>query len=906
MHFSYQQHLSIGDILLDSDIRGLEVVRLDTGSFLLSSTGANGGLVSYRLEADGTVSGEIDRQYFSQDNGSSVSGMMDTIAAGNSATILLSGGQATAMVQYGISASGEISSSTSTSSLTGSSALTAASLDSGTVFYSVAQDSGQVVAYVPGSTGNTLLQGGGSEQVILEGVSALETVSIGSQLFLLAAQNGTQSITSYAINTNTGALTYADDLGAAQGLGIQAPTTFEAVTAFGQTWVLLGSAGSGTLSVLALSDTGQMTAVDHSMDTLATRFGGVQSLATAQVDDRVFVVAGGADDGLTLLTLLPDGRLMHLESIAQTIGAGLMNVEEIAITIVGDTLQVFVSSGTDSGISRFSVDLSNLGDTLRGDTNSANTLQGDAGDDLLVAGQGDTVFGGDGDDILLGAAGAFLSGGGGVDRFVLQENGATTRIVDFNPAEDRLDMSSFSMLRSAAQLNITSTSYGALIQLRNTVIEIRSANGLSLDADDLFGPVFDWADRIPIFELTEAEPQPDLEPEPEPSPPDTGGNNPGLSIIGTSNAEVLEGNTDDDILVGSGGNDTLDGAAGNDALYGGIGDDILRGAEGNDTVQGGAGNDQLVGASGSDILRGGDNDDWVTGASGSDSLYGDAGRDTLLGGDDADVVFGGWGNDSIDGGLGSDTLYGDGGDDVIRGGVGHDGVWGDTGNDTLYGDAGADTLGGFTGDDDFYGGDGNDVIWGNVGNDRGWGGWGNDTLGGGDDGDLLFGEGGKDLVWGGADNDTLSGGIGVDTVGGFVGDDILRGNEGDDQVWGNRGQDSLYGDEGNDLLGGGDDNDVLMGGDGDDELRGGEGDDWLSGGSGADTFYFRFNQSGSDRVADFNLDVDIIQIDVSNLEFQSLQMSQQGDNVVIQLQNGDITLNDTDLSDLTADLFLIA
>ncbi|QUJ76035.1 hypothetical protein KDD17_14045 [Sulfitobacter albidus] len=328
----------------------------------------------------------------------------------------------------------------------------------------------------------------------------LDTVEVGTATYLLAAQFGTEGISSYRMDNATGALTHVDDIGAAQGLGINAPTDFETVTAFGKTWVIMGSAGTSMLNVLELEADGTLTAADQIMDTRETRFGGVQSVTATEVDGHVFVVAGGADDGLSLFTLMPDGRLIHLETIEHTPGAGLMNVGEIETSVVGGDLQIYVSSATDAGLTRFRVDLGDLGDVHRGDGDGAGTRSGGAGDDLMIAGQSDYLRGGDGDDILVGAQDARLSGGRGADRFVMSETGGSSRILDFTAGEDILDLSSYVMLRSAAQVEVNSNASGARVSVRDTVIDIRSSNGMSLDRDDLFADEFQWPDRIPMLD----------------------------------------------------------------------------------------------------------------------------------------------------------------------------------------------------------------------------------------------------------------------------------------------------------------------------------------------------------------------------------------------------------------------
>lgn len=49
MFFTRDGHLSAGDALLDTDLRDLEIVTLNGGTYLYGSTGANGGMVAYKL-----------------------------------------------------------------------------------------------------------------------------------------------------------------------------------------------------------------------------------------------------------------------------------------------------------------------------------------------------------------------------------------------------------------------------------------------------------------------------------------------------------------------------------------------------------------------------------------------------------------------------------------------------------------------------------------------------------------------------------------------------------------------------------------------------------------------------------------------------------------------------------------
>ena len=92
-----------------------------------------------------------------------------------------------------------------------------------------------------------------------------------------------------------------------------------------------------------------------------------------------------------------------------------------------------------------------------------------------------------------------------------------------------------------------------------------------------------------------------------------------------------------DFILGSSDADRINGDDGNDRLLGGGNSDTLFGGVGNDLLNGGAGNDFLFGDSGSDTLQGGRGDDVLNGGGGSDVLVGDAGKDTLTGGLGPDI-----------------------------------------------------------------------------------------------------------------------------------------------------------------------------------------------------------------------------------------------------------------------------
>ena len=254
----------------------------------------------------------------------------------------------------------------------------------------------------------------------------------------------------------------------------------------------------------------------------------------------------------------------------------------------------------------------------------------------------------------------------------------------------------------------------------------------------------------------------------------------------------------------------------------------------------------------------------------------------------ANVISGGEGSDSISGSAGDDVIDAGSGDDRTNGGTGDDIIDGGTGNDRVKGGSGNDTLSGGEGTDRLEGGTGNDTMDGGTGNDTLYGGKGSDTLTGGE---------GDDYLNAGRDDDILSGGEGNDRLSGGSGADVLDGGTGNDR---------LYGGSDNDALSGGEGNDRLYGGKGDDIIDGGAGDDYLKGDSGADTFSFG-GEFGDDLVKDFKVgegdSIDLTGTEIGDFRTLMDHSRQDGNNTVIDLDGGSITLQGVDRNDLTIDDF---
>lgn len=182
---------------------------------------------------------------------------------------------------------------------------------------------------------------------------------------------------------------------------------------------------------------------------------------------------------------------------------------------------------------------------------------------------------------------------------------------------------------------------------------------------------------------------------------------------------------------------------------------------------------------------------------------------------------------------------------------------------------------------------GNDTILGSNGLDTIFAGTGNDLIKAKDGADFILGGSGKDKIYGGAGEDTINAGSGNDR--------IVAGGQ-SDEVRGGTGNDKLYGQSGHDILNGQNGRDVLVGG---------TGNDILTGGARADKFIF-VGRAGSDVITDFNAELDdLILRRTGRDSIDDLEITQQGDDVLIDYGKGEILLENTELADvLGADIFI--
>lgn len=321
--------------------------------------------------------------------------------------------------------------------------------------------------------------------IYLGDVSALAFTEYGGQSLVFAASAEENGLTAYRLNTD-GTLTERGSIGAGNEFWVSTPTDLDVLKVDGSIFVVVGAAGSNSVTILAVGLGGALEVVDHVIDDANSRFDDLTALATVSHEGRAFVAAAGSDDGLSLFELDGDGHLHLVTTFQDESGTLFSDVSSLNATVFGDELQIFVSNGSEGNMSVLAMDVSELGESLSGGRWD-DMLGGTDQDDILLGRQGDdTLSGGAGDDRLVDGEGAdLMSGGVGQDVFSFAfGDGCADTIADFEVGIDQIDLSDFPLLHDMSRLEVMQNGNSVMVSYFDEIIHVSSMTGF-LDASEL-------------------------------------------------------------------------------------------------------------------------------------------------------------------------------------------------------------------------------------------------------------------------------------------------------------------------------------------------------------------------------------------------------------------------------------
>ncbi len=650
-NITFVDYITVAADLGYSQITDLDIVTVNGVDILLSATRFDGVLSSWSI-AGGTL-GLTDTLAFQGGDLPGGTSTLMTLDINGSTGLLVGGGVAGDMQTITFNGNGSFGTASSLGTATGFQNGVSVTLGSGAqvIYGSIAGSNG--IARLDFDVNGTVLGHSALASVAdsyTAAIGAMASATVDGQTFVISASSSQNGISSWVMG-NDGNLSLAESLGNDDGLWITAPTAMETAHVGGETFVVLAAAGSNSLSVMQIGDDGSLIIREHLLDTLETRFDGVTALEVLEHNGRTYVIAGGADDGISIFVLMEGGHLLAQAHIEDTDDMGLDNVSAIVATGRGDGLDIFVASSSETGVTQLHYNTGTAGITATA-TIAGGMLVGSTDNDVLQGHDGaDEINGRAGDDIIRDGLGSdIMTGGAGADVFILSADGDLDTITDFTAGEDQIVLSLWPMLRDISQLSISLRADGMQISYGGETLIVLSADGgpidyRALDNGDLIGGL-----RLPqnIEPGYPGPGQPVIPPTSgEPPLPDESGPNTirdGVQVLASGNIDdlrnALTGATaapeTTGVISGGDSSDQISGSDNNDVIMSGNGNDTVHGGTGNDTLLGRGGDDTLLGEAGADILLGGTGDDTLDGGTGTDLLQGGAGADTFIfsGGED--------------------------------------------------------------------------------------------------------------------------------------------------------------------------------------------------------------------------------------------------------------------------------
>ena len=183
-------------------------------------------------------------------------------------------------------------------------------------------------------------------------VSAMSYVQNGNSAFLYFASGIDDGIEAFSLN-QSGTLNHISTIRPWQTTGFDAIQDMLTIEVEGKDFLITAAAGTSSLTSFLVHQSGNLFEQDHLIDDLNARFYGVRDIAHVRDGWRDFIIAGGADDGVTVFEFYPNGTLEVVAVIEDDFGTALQNVSAVAGAVVNNAIQILAGSDVEHGLSQF-------------------------------------------------------------------------------------------------------------------------------------------------------------------------------------------------------------------------------------------------------------------------------------------------------------------------------------------------------------------------------------------------------------------------------------------------------------------------------------------------------------------------------------------------------------------------
>lgn len=338
----------------------IQVFEINGQTYLLAAAEADGALTSFRVETDGSLT-QVDVINYSSVSGTKSVVNLQLVEVNGALCVIPAGRYEDSSVMYDINTDGSLSNVGALGTAQTGGMIQSFRVDVGGQQYLYTTKSNQSGFTIQKLNTDGSLQTVGvvadTGQVPLGDVSDFASAQVNGQTYLFAVSAFDAGLISYRVNAD-GTLVETDVVLPGDGAGFSLVQTVETVEIDGTVFVLIGSAGTDSITTYEVNADGSLSETDHLMDTGETRFQDITTMETFEVDGQTYALVAGSDDGVTLVEIAANGEIIVVATLSDDFDTTLENVSDIEVTVSGSEVTAFIASGSENGITTVSIDLS--------------------------------------------------------------------------------------------------------------------------------------------------------------------------------------------------------------------------------------------------------------------------------------------------------------------------------------------------------------------------------------------------------------------------------------------------------------------------------------------------------------------------------------------------------------------
>jgi Ca2+-binding RTX toxin-like protein/6-phosphogluconolactonase (cycloisomerase 2 family) len=241
----------------------------------------------------------------------------------------------------------------------------------GTTYLTVAGADDNGISVFSVATDGTLTHTGNADDdgtLALADVRSLETITVGSNSYVIGAGYDDNGISAFKINSD-GTLTHTETISDSGSMNLTGASAITTATVNGTGYVFVGSSTDNGISVFSIDSNGNLANVANTGSSVLSA---IKGMDVFEYNGQTYLAASGSSSNtVKLYEVANDGSLTQAYSLSDNGTINLNNVWGIDAASVGGEQHLYVSAFSDSGISSF--DLNTAPEIALSPTNVAYT-----------------------------------------------------------------------------------------------------------------------------------------------------------------------------------------------------------------------------------------------------------------------------------------------------------------------------------------------------------------------------------------------------------------------------------------------------------------------------------------------------------------------------------------------------